>query len=525
MKFRINPVFSAISIALLSITTAGVAQQGASSNISEEDAKLNALMKKIDAQETNIKKLTAEVNVLKNKRSNAEKKSSSAEKKASQAITESSAALVQSLKTKASQERLMDLGASPAITSPYLGIPSRWDASDLMVNEPTINEDVELLKRDAQMDKAVTDLGFPLPSNPVLELSGKVEAQAYETKPFSGNSQSNITVSAAEMDFVAHVSKWVNGLMDISYDNSAPSAYNGEINAELTSNSHVYVSQGFIVIGNLTQSPFYGTIGLRSLPYGHYSSYMISNPYTQNLFKIKNPAILLGYSPMIGQIGPYAKVFAFKGDTSIGTASSKINNYGTDIGYLFDLKKISGNIGISAVANVADALGMQANGLTTENEFQGFGYAPNQAVTSEVIQHRVPGLGANLEFSKGPYTFIAEGNMATTRFAPQDMTYNGHGAKPGAAHIEGVYNFEKAKYPTSFAIGYDHTWQALALASPQSRYIATLATSLFKDTIEDLEFKHEINYSANDTASGQSLSVILPGHSSNTLTAQVGYYF
>src|SRR3990167_8500650 len=134
MKFRINSLISALSIALLSVTTTGFAQQSPpSANTTAEDAKINALMEKLDQQNAEIKKLAKEVNTLKATRGNA--------------VHQSSAAITHSL-------------------------------------------------------KAVTTLGFPTPTNPVLELSGKVEGQVYNTKPFNSNSQSNITISSAEVDFV-----------------------------------------------------------------------------------------------------------------------------------------------------------------------------------------------------------------------------------------------------------------------------------------------------------------------------------
>jgi len=524
MKIGIQPALSTLSIALLSLSSVVYAESPQASNAAlSENQNMPALISKINqqisAQEKTIAELKAEVRSLKAAQKNTQQLVHNAEKK-------STAAAHSAGKTKALETRLIENGTSPVITSAYLGVPPSWDASDLYINLPTHNEDTLLMQRDYQMDQAAIKRGYEAPTSPVLVLSGKIEAQALQSKPFSGSQQSNLSVSSAEVDFVAHVSKWVNGILGISYDNSAPNANNGKTNAALISNSRTYVSQGFMTIGNLSELPVYATLGLRTVPYGHYSSYMVSDPYTKNLFRIKDPALLIGWHPMIDQLGPYASAFLFKGDTGVGSTPSKVNNYGADLGYLFKANQVKGDVGISGIANVADSLGMQANGISASNQFQGFGYLPTGASgTAEVLNHRVPGINVHTEFDINQYTIYAEANMATTHFAKQDMSYNGRGAKPAAAHIEGVYNFNLGNYPSFLALGFDESWQALALASPKTRYITTFGTSLFKNTVEDLEFKHELNYSASDTASGQNLSVILPGHVSNTVTAQVGYYF
>lgn len=537
MKIRIKPLISALGIAALAIHPACYAQQAVSaaastaSSTAPEDTKMGALISKINqqinAQEKTIAELKAEVKSLKSEQKNTQRIADSADKKSSVAMAHATQSSAQTAKqTKTLETRLIANGQSPVITAAYLGVPSRWDAFDLVVNQSTHDDDVLLMQRNYAMKKAAIDRGFAEPTDPVLELSGKIEAQAYQAKPMNGSQQSNVDVSAAEVDFIAHVSNWVNGLLDINYDNSAPNANGGTTNAELVSNSRTYVSQAFITLGNLSQLPIYSTIGLRTLPYGHYSTYMISDPYTKNLFRIKDPAFAIGYQPMIGKLGPYAVGFLFKGDTGVGSTPSKVNNYGADLGYLFKVKNLNGDVGVSGVANIADSLGMQANGISASGQFQGFGYSPTGATSqAEVINHRVPGVNAHMQFDINQFTLYAEGNMATTHFAPQDMSYNGHGAKPAATHLEGVYSFNVKDYPSFFALGYDQSWEALALDSPKNRYISTFGISLFRNTIEDLEFKHEINYSSGTTAGGQNLPVLLPGHVSNTLTAQVGYYF
>ncbi len=107
------------------------------------------------------------------------------------------------------------------------------------------------------------------------------------------------------------------------------------------------------------------------------------------------------------------------------------------------------------------------------------------------------------------------------------MMFNGRGARPQAMDAELYYNFHVFNKPTVFSVAYDKSWEALALGVPEQRYIATLMTSIWRSTIEQIEFRHDVNYGMGDTASGASIvtPATAKGGVSNTVTAQIGIYF
>ncbi|MCD6046732.1 MAG: uncharacterized protein K0S08_379 [Gammaproteobacteria bacterium] len=516
-KFKTKSVISAISVAALSLLAANAfAQDTAPASAGTDNAAMiDKINKELTAQEQVIKSLRSEISALK-------KQTATANATAQKAATQAAEAHKTTDKSSKLHQMLLESGASPVITAPYLGVPARFDASDLIVNFPTFNEDVLLMQRDAAIDQALRSKGFQPPQNPILELSGKVEAQAWDTRPLSGPTQSSIDLSGAEVDFAVHVTDWVNGLAALAYDNAPPNS-NGSTNAQLISNSRVFLKQGFITLGNLDKSPWYGTIGQRTVPFGHGGTNLISDTYPMVMYKTRERSVLFGYHPMSNQLGPYATAYAFHGDAKAGANSSNIDNYGTDLGYLFCHGLVTGDFGFGGIANVADSLGMQTNGLGSG--FRGFGYSPNANISSETLVRKVPGATAHGTVNVGNFTFSAEGSTATSAFASQDLSFNNHGAKPAAAHGEIDYSFNIGQYPSNVGVAYDHSWQGLALAIPQARYAAAFNTSFFKDTIESLEVKRETNYPASDTASGQTQPVVISGHYSNTVTAQIGYYF
>lgn len=62
---------------------------------------------------------------------------------------------------------------STVTTSPFLGLRSAFDASDLIVNLPTMNEDLRFLKEKVLVEKKLNCYGLRLPDRPIIELGGE----------------------------------------------------------------------------------------------------------------------------------------------------------------------------------------------------------------------------------------------------------------------------------------------------------------------------------------------------------------
>ena len=423
---------------------------------------------------------------------------------------------------------VLRMGASPVIIAPYIGVPSQYDASDLIVYQSTYKLDTTMLERYAAFYKKSEAAGIEAPTTPILILSGKIESQIYGSKTYTGPNNSDINLTGAELYAAVHVNSWVSGLLTFNYDDSAPSG----TNQQRTTNSNVSVDQAFATIGNLAVSPFYATVGQRTLPFGHYSTYMLSDTLPKSMFKMLERAVLFGYdNQSTGTFQPYANTFVFKDDTRNATGGGdNINNAGANLGMrLNGANGLNSDFGISGVANVAGSNGMQSTGL---DAFPGFSNSEiTQAdgttiVNGENLDRKVPGFNAYGGIGNDKVYFIGEYAGATSSFTADNMSYNGHGAKPSAVHGEGAYMFNIANYPANVAVGYDHTWQAIALNMPQQRYITALNVSFIRNTIMTLEFNRWINYAAGDTGTGMGSAVIQPtGHYQNNMALQFGVYF
>jgi hypothetical protein len=428
-------------------------------------------------------------------------------------------------------------GQSFVSTGPYIGVPLQYNGGDLIVNNPSVNEDVSLLNLRKNISQRLRGMGLKeTDQHSHLLLSGVVEGQANYKSTGGGKNNSDIDITNAGLDaYILGPSTWTTGLISIRYDNSI-GAQEGSLSMNArTQNSRVVIDKAFIVLGDFTKSPVYGTIGQMYVPFGQFSSTMISNPITKLMFRTQDRAVLVGYQ---GQCANsfYGSAFAFKGDSRVGSVN-RINNGGANLGYRFDTRYFSGNFGGGYIANIADSQGMQNNGLgavyvppainvpASTPVFGGFGAIAGTG--SETLVHRVAAYDVRGLFSIGKTVdVIAEFITAASQFSKADLTMNSHGARPKALNSEIAYTFQSLPKPTSISLGYGMSKDALALGMPQSRWSTTVNTSIWRNTLQSLEFRHDNNYAESAVSSGSDIvGPTASGRSDNMVTAQFDLYF
>lgn len=409
------------------------------------------------------------------------------------------------------------IAGTPVVTSPYLGDRPAFDGSDYIVNISSINRDIRLMQQRRRLYNAYQKVGYPVPHMPIMALSGKVEPVGLFSQPYFGNNIGNLTLGASELDVAAALNDMVEGYMSIAYDESAPFT-----NGQRVANSSFFLNMGFVNIGNLEKSPLYFTAGQLFVPFGRYSSAMVSAPLTMRLTRTRTRPFILGYKSQ-KDTGPFAAAFAFKSDTTLGNSTVG----GLNLGYVYDTHALNGEIGASYISSINDSTGMQHTGAIPETTFAGFASFSHG---SEAVR-KIPGVSVhgNLRFDR--YNLTAEWVGATQTFRREDLSFNGIGAKPQAAQVEAAMTFMAFDKPASIAAGYQWSRQALALNLPAQRLSGVFNISLWKDTVESLEYRHDIDYKRNQYANGASpanamnVNTVGTGRSSDTLLAQIGVYF
>jgi len=409
------------------------------------------------------------------------------------------------------------IAGTPVVTSPYLGDRPAFDGSDYIVNISSINRDIRLMQQRRKLYDAYAQIGYPVPNTPILALSGKVEPVASINRNYAGNRHGDLNLGSSELDIAAALNENVEAYIGIAYDDSPPAG-----GGQRLSNSAFNLNSGFVNIGNLDKTPFYLTAGQLYAPYGRYSSAMISSPLTMMMARTKARPVILGYKSQTNT-GPYAAAYGFRSDTIQGNSGVG----GFNLGYLFASSDASGDIGIGIIGSLDDAQGMQNTGSTPFTTFGGFGSLTNG---NEAV-HKVPGVDVHGNISFDRYSLTAEWVGASKSFRPQDLSFNGRGAKPQAAQFEGGVTFMAFNRPASLAAGYQWSKETLALNIPHHRIVGVFNISIWKDTVESLEYRHDTDFNAYQYGNGASApgfvnaNTIGTGKSADSLIAQIGVYF
>lgn len=401
--------------------------------------------------------------------------------------------------------------------SNYTGVDPSYSGSNLIVNDPGVNNDLALLKlRKAEIDY-YEKTGQVYAGDSKLIFSGEVEGTSEYTTSYPGTSAgTNFNLTDAELDTFVEGNRWVSGFMTFAYDSGS----NGEANA--VNNSEVQLGQGYLTIGDLTTLPVYGSAGQMYVPFGSYMSYMISTPSAKTLGRIQARAINLGYYSGNAGFTPFAAVYGFQGANQLNgnpASNNDVENYGGNLGFNFSKGDYSGMLGMSYTSDIAESAGLQGDGT------DGSGFA--ESPIAEEISNRVPGADVYGQLSYGDYTLLAEFVKATTQFNQNDLSFNGEGAQPEALDIEAIYSFELWR-PSYVALAYGESWQALSLGVPKKNFGATYSVSIWRNTSLSFELMHNIGYRLSDTSyldDTTSMDQNTQGESYNTATLRFDLFF
>lgn len=407
------------------------------------------------------------------------------------------------------------IAGTPVVTSPYLGARPAFDGSDYIVNISSINRDIRLMQQRRRLYDAYRAIGYPIPERPIIAISGKTEPIGLINSTYMGNTNTDLDLGASELAVAAALNENVEAYVSIAYDDSPP-----EIGPRID-NSAFSLNLGFVNVGNLDKTPLYFTAGQLYVPFGRYSSSMISAPLTLNMARTKTRPFILGYKSQ-GTSGPFAATYIYRSDTNLG----KSGVGGLNLGYTYATDDIHGEVGASYISSMDDSAGMQ-NTAANPGTFAGFGSLLHG--NERVRKTQAIDFYGNLGVDR--FNFAAEWVSATQAFRTQDLSFNGRGARPQALQTEIDMTFKAFNRPSSIGVGYQWSKDALALNLPQRRFIGVFNISIWKDTVESLEYRHDIDYGVYQFANGAAPSGMVnaptlgTGRTADTVSAQIGVYF
>lgn len=318
--------------------------------------------------------------------------------------------------------------------------------------------------------------GFQVPNiNEHITLSGSFEGDFKAGKNFDGAHTSEFNVDTIDLFLGFQVNEWVKGLMVIEYTDD---------------DDDIFVDEAHVTLGGTETFPFFLTGGKIYAPFGDFSTNMLQDPLTQTLGEINDSGVIVGFE----QNGFKATVFAYNGIDEGDPDNDTINSYGASLSYSYEQDEMGVNAGIAWVNNLGDAEGFDDADVFTKDNPAGPDEPKLLYTCSEV-----DGLALNLGGKYGPFSVIFEYVTALNSFHYADKIHYGEsGAKPAAFNSELAYTTQLFDKETTFAVGYQKSWEAVALELPEHRYIGAASMGILAGTTVILEYFYDENYSESD---------------------------
>ncbi len=369
-----------------------------------------------------------------------------------------------------------------------------YSLEDLLQQQSSMNEDLNLLKKRSKY------------SHGKYLVSGGIAAQYFQqhSNATSKKSTDGFALSTAEIDTEFTPTPWVTGLFGVEYNSNPIVAGQRKLNGKLA------LAKGFITLGNLQDNPFYLTVGKMRAPFGQGSSAMESASPAKVIGNIYEPTGIFGYQ----KNNVNALAFSYQNAAHTLEHGARIS-MNTPIGN----RKLS--ISASYVSNIADAAGSQDNGINSATQFSGFNHNGN------ALKHDVAGADIAALISQGPISISGEYIAAVKKYAMQDLSENNHAAQPRAIEVEADYNGKVGAKPYTVGLRYGISKDALALNLPHKSISLGLSTSYWKNSMQSIEVRRDLDYS-NDvsaTGAGASQAIIGDGLHHVNVTVESGFYF
>ncbi len=324
--------------------------------------------------------------------------------------------------------------------------------TNALVNFSLYNQDLMILKQRYKLAKENIK---PLCPPTLFEVSGMI----------SGLDESNsYSLYNAELDLAAYSYNWINSFIDFAYLEPPPTP------AGVLGNSNIYLDRVFITIGNLEKSPVYMTIGRRYLPFGQYDSYTITGSLAATLGKTEAGSLLLGYEHP-NENGIYSSFYTLKGVNKLFWDSNQATLSGLTMGYQLNSSSLKINTGLDYIQSITVAQGFE--GIKNKN---------------------IPGLDWHTKLEILHFIFLAEYTKSLNRFNLNSLNYYDKGAQPAATNFEMGYRFTLFNKPSTAAISYGKTFEAVGIGLPQKRLSVAYNLLLYSHAIFNLQYLRNFNY-------------------------------
>lgn len=301
------------------------------------------------------------------------------------------------------------------------------------------------------------------------KISGLLEAELSFAEDYDGNSASDIVLATAEISIDSEISEWVSGHVSLLHEEDA---------------TDLEVDEGYIQYGNSFLNPFSMQVGQIYVPFGNFSSNMISDPLTLEIAETRESALVFTYDA-----GIVASFYLFNGDLLEPGGDDSLDNFGVNLGYVYQGESVNIDVGVSYINNIGESDLLSAIIITN--------------VLNDEVDY-VPGFVGHFILEWGSFNFISELAAASGEFNADEIQV-GKKSQPSATNIEFGYHITDA---FTVAIGFQNTVDLVEIL-PETRLLLGVSYQLDDATAIAFEYADDSDYSQNDGGSGKSLSTAI----------------
>ena len=325
--------------------------------------------------------------------------------------------------------------------------------------------------------------GEGLPLHDHLTLGGAIEGDFLLTEGFDGDSGSAFNLATVELHFDLRANDRVGGVVVIDYDGDE---------------DDIGLDEAHVTLGGSETLPFFITGGRLYAPFGDFTTTMIQDPFTLTLGEIVDEGVVAGWSGH----GLSLALFALDGVDETGD-SRRVNGFGASLAWEREWDEGGLRFGGGWVSNLADA--------------DAIGDAlPRSADDDLQLDRTVNGLNLHGGLRHGALALHTEYTTALDSFAADEFAWKGGGARPAAWTSELAWTTAIQGYETILALGFQKSWEAVALELPEYRCSVSAAVALFAGATLHLEYDADTDYDSADGGTGDH------GHG---ITTRLAYTF
>jgi hypothetical protein len=293
-----------------------------------------------------------------------------------------------------------------------------------------------------------------------IDFSALVEIEAQRVSPDNEKPDSNTYDATIELGFQTQLNAWISAKFILFYENSDDES--GETSIDTAT----------ITLSD-PDSFWFVTAGQYNLPFGDYSSNLISDPITVDAGETSGVLIETG----IDMVGIHASLYVFNGEQE-----SDVSNGGVSLGYRFERDDVTITTSLGWINDMGES------DFVIDDETEQTNMASAWTAFAQIELESM--------------TFIGEYVAATQALEAYSTT-----DKPSAFNLEAAYHFDLLNKPTTLAIGVQGSAETSNLAKglDKKRIIAGASVEIFKGGSIAVEYTKSEEYDGveSDIITGQ----------------------